>query len=100
MLGAKISQRILFSAAVVAVVCAGQTPAPAVAEAPRADSTVRKAAGATSTRYKGLTVNGVEVKSGLPAPARLTAARREMTIVVTSPDGSASTKYTIAAASK
>lgn len=50
---------------------------------------------ATSTRSKSLTVNGVEVKSGSPAPVRLTGARTELAIVVTSPDGSVSANYSV-----
>lgn len=55
---------------------------------------------ATSTRYKSLTVNGVPATSGSPVPIRLTGSRTELTIIATSPDGSASTTYMIIATKK
>jgi len=50
---------------------------------------------ATSTRYKSLTVAGIEAKSGTSALVRLATPRTEVAIVVRSPDGSASTQYVI-----
>lgn len=55
---------------------------------------------AMSTRYKSLTVNGVAVPSGSPATVRLTGPRTVVTITVTSPDGSASTNYSIVVTGK
>jgi len=54
----------------------------------------------TSSRYRSLTVNGSAATSGASMPLKLKGARTELTVVVTSPDGSVSTKYTIAGAGK
>lgn len=50
----------------------------------------------TSTRYQTLSVNGVATKSGTASLVQLTGPRNEVTITVTSPDGSISSKYTVA----
>ena len=54
----------------------------------------------TSTRYKSLTVNGAAATSGSPVSVKLTGSRTEVAIVVTSPDGSESTKYTVVVSRK
>jgi len=56
---------------------------------------IRVTAVATSMRYKSMTVNGADVKSGSPASVRLTGPRTEVVIVVTSPNGSVSTNYSV-----
>jgi glyoxylase-like metal-dependent hydrolase (beta-lactamase superfamily II) len=49
----------------------------------------------TSTRYKSLTVNRIAAASGSRVSIKLTEPRTDVSILVTSPDGEGSTRYTI-----
>ena len=63
--------------------------------APHGTTTVRIAPVATSTRYKALTVDGAAAASGTRIPVKLDSPRRDVTIVVTSPDGAVTTTYKV-----
>jgi Cadherin-like beta sandwich domain len=60
-------------------------------EAPRGAETVKLTPIATSSRCQSLTVDGASATSGEPVGVKLNKPRKDVTIVVTSPDGSVHT---------
>lgn len=58
-------------------------------------TTIRITLTATSSRYRGIKINGASVKSGVPYTANLAAGDNQFAIVVTAPNGKTTHRYTL-----